>query len=82
MMLVRLERDATGQEASEFVAALAARLVEFVDRGAILDDIQNTPSLDEERLCEILVGYFKAFAQGEDEEILDWVIDYLMKGGE
>ena len=82
MMLVRLERDATGQEASEFVAALAARFVEFVDKEAILDDIQNTPSLDEERLRDILVGHFEAFAQGEDEEILDWVIDYLMKGGE
>ena len=81
-MLVRFERDATGDEASQFVAELAAKLVEVVDRQAILDDLRDTVEPDIGDLLEILVGHFKAFVRREDEEVLDWVIDYLMKGGD
>lgn len=84
-MLVRLERDATGSEASQFVAALAEKLVGLVDRDGILDEIRTAMAgdrLDEALLLNILAGHFRALCRYEDEEVLDWVIDYLMKGGD
>lgn len=78
MPLVKLEGDYTGREASSFVSDLATMLVKAVDLSGILADVQVATGLDEDDLREILTSHFEAFAEREDEEILDWVIARLV----
>lgn len=78
MALVRIERDCTGQEASRFMSSLVYRLIKCLDLSALLDDIQAKTGLDEEDLRDILISHLVRFSQREDEEVVDWIMAYLV----